>query len=657
MKKGYSKFISLFIALTMILSSLSGLTIVTASAEGEPSLSDWNLTSQYSEDFMSYTGVQDASVINDKANNAWTWSDASGFTRGRGYQIYQNAFNMKWTRWVQYNIPSGNTSDVIAFRYTIQTKGATQYVSVVDSGNTEVALLDQTAASGEYKTFTTVVDKVKKKIYTFMPDGTVDTKSYTGDIVNAIRFGNTSNENDWVFLMNDFTYMTEYSSGGDENIPSLSDWELNAYYSTEFDYADQSDASVINADANNAWTWSDAAGFTLARGYKIYNKAFNMKWTRWTQYEIPSESATDVIAFRYTIQTKGATQYVSVVDSGNTEVALLDQAAAASEYKTFTTVIDTATKKIYTFMPDGSVDTSKNYTGDTVKAIRFGNTSNENDFNFLINNFAYLTESSETFTVGVDYETAQLTGFDNTESYTVAVDDGTDAAVTVKTGGVVDIDDTWYGKKLTIKKGNLEFVIDTLAAQPSAPVSSAYTVTQPTTLDGTGSITAVGEAKLEYKTDENGEWTALPASNLAQGSTVYIRTVGKNPVTEGETGTFPSVSSEITINTITQETTPVLAIDYEAETLGAFTANEKYTITAEGVENKVKTDNAATIDITPYIGKTVSVVKNGTSGSTVDSEAASTAVPARPAAPNAVGNKPASEGENGTITGVDNTME
>ena len=193
MKKGYSKFISLFIALTMILSSLSGLTIVTASAEGEPSLSDWNLTSQYSEDFMSYTGVQDASVINDKANNAWTWSDASGFTRGRGYQIYQNAFNMKWTRWVQYNIPSGNTSDVIAFRYTIQTKGATQYVSVVDSGNTEVALLDQTAASGEYKTFTTVVDKVKKKIYTFMPDGTVDTKSYTGDIVNAIRFGNTSN--------------------------------------------------------------------------------------------------------------------------------------------------------------------------------------------------------------------------------------------------------------------------------------------------------------------------------------------------------------------------------------------------------------------------------------------------------------------------------
>lgn len=657
MKKGYSKFISFFIALIMILSSLSGFTIVTVSAEGEPVLGDWNLTAQYSEDFASYSGAQDASVINEKANNAWTWSDASGFTRGRGYQIYQNAFNMKWKRWVQYNIPSSNTSDVIAFRYTIQTNGETQDVSIVDNDNTEISLLDQTSATGEYKTFTTVVDTIKKSIYTFMPDGTVDTKSYTGDTVNGIRFENTSNENGWVFLMNDFAYMTENSTGVDENTPSLDDWNLNTYYGTEFDYADQSDASVINTEANNAWTWSDASGFTLARGYKIYNKAFNMKWTRWTQYEIPMDSATDVIAFRYKMQTKGTTQYVSIIDSDNAEVAILDQTVAASEYKMFTTVIDTTSKKIYTFMPDGSVDTTKSYAGDTVKAIRFGNTSNEGDFNFLIDNFVYLTENSETFTVGIDYETAQLTGFDEASSYTVAVDDGADTDVIVKTGGVVDIDNTWYGKKITIKKGSLDFVIDMLGVQPTAPGLSSYTVIQPTTLNGTGSITAVGEAKLEYKADKDGEWAPLPASNLAQGSMAYVRISGENPTAEGGTGTFPSASSEIKINKIIQESTPVLAIDYETETLGIFTANEKYKITAEGVEDKIKTDDAAMIDITPYIGKIVSVIKSGILGRTVDSEAFSTAVPVRPSAPNVIGNKPASESENGTITGVDNTME
>ncbi|MGN0150291.1 MAG: hypothetical protein ACI4C7_08605, partial [Clostridia bacterium] len=532
--KNNKRFLSLIIAVSMVLTSFAGLTITTADAEGEPTLSSWNFTDYYTSTFDYADG--NASDVNADANNAWEAQSGRNFDTNGGYRLQDKTIKIKWTRYMQYVIPeAGKTNNAFAFRYTIAAKAVEErYVSIVDETDTTVDIITNDAITTEEKIYTTVVDG--KQIYTYDASGKLlSTKTFTGDTIKAIRFGNTTNSSDFNFYICDFAYMTEQGTGGSDE-PALNSWNFTDYYTSTFDYAD-GNASDVNADANNAWEAQSGRNFDTNGGYRLQDKTIKIKWTRYMQYVIPEAGKTNnAFAFRYTIAAKAVEErYVSIVDETDTTVDIITNDAITTEEKIYTTVVDG--KQIYTYDASGKLLSTKTFTGDTIKAIRFGNTTNSSDFNFYICDFAYMTETAEALTIGIDYEKAQLTGFTEGDTYTVAVgESGTDESVTVKTGGVVDIDSKWYSAtdKLTIKKTGTELSAEVgpLGAQPSAPaMTTDYIITNAAVGSTNGNVKAAdAEKKLEYYDEAQEKWAVLDTTGVTveTGNSLSIRTKGSN---------------------------------------------------------------------------------------------------------------------------------
>lgn len=254
------------------------------------------------------------------------------------------------------------------------------------------------------------------------------------------------------------------------------------------------------------------------------------------------------------------------------------------------------------------------------------------------------TEPEKTPTIAIDYTNEKLTGFTLNEKYTI---DDTEVIPTE-----TDIDITEYiGKTISIiKKGNGTNTTDSeaqsliISSRPNAP---SVSVAAPETATGQGKITGTTTA-MEYKS-ESGNWTDCTADNTEVSTGKYsVRTKATD-------NAFASAEASVTVPSYTavKETTPTIAIDYSNEKLTGFTANAKYTI-----DNTEVTPATTDIDITEYIGKTISIIKKGDGTNTADSESQSLVISARPNTPSASAeNEQTYQGNDGKITGVTTDME
>ena len=116
------------------------------------------------------------------------------------------------------------------------------------------------------------------------------------------------------------------------------------------------------------------------------------------------------------------------------------------------------------------------------------------------------------------------------------------------------------------------------------------------------------------------------------------------------------VTVTVTAQDVLQEDTPAASIDYINERLIGLTAGAAYTV--DGAAKTADASGNIAID-SVWFGATVSIVKTGIPGDgTANSDPQSLAIPAQPAAPTGAGKTDTTGGgSNGTITGVDVTME
>lgn len=253
----------------------------------------------------------------------------------------------------------------------------------------------------------------------------------------------------------------------------------------------------------------------------------------------------------------------------------------------------------------------------------------------------------------IDYVNEKLTGFTVNEKYIIS---GTEIT---PTDSEVMIDNSYFGTDLSIvKSGNGTTTIDSdaqslaIPARPSVPVASDFTVTQPDTIGGTGSIGGI-TAAMEYKLSTANTWTAGTGetiTGIAGGATYVVR----KKAIDGTS--FKSGEYSISIETFgaQKEETPNITIDYENEKLTGFTANEKYMI---GGTEVTPADSELAID-KAWFGTDLSILKSGNGTTTNNSDAQNLSVPDRPAAPVIDTTDETADGANdGKIIGTDSTME
>lgn len=189
-----------------------------------------------------------------------------------------------------------------------------------------------------------------------------------------------------------------------------------------------------------------------------------------------------------------------------------------------------------------------------------------------------------------------------------------------------------------------------IPARPDAPNKGGFTVTQPIA-GGTGSIEGI-TSDMEYSTDKGKTWvtgTGAAVSGIADGATCHVRVKATSNGFKSDT-----CSILITSSGELQEAIPDIDIDYENEMLTGFEPYGKYTINGDTV-----TPTDGTLDVTEYMGRTISIVKKG-GENTTDSNAQQLAVPSRPEAPKESDftvTEPAEVGGSGRIAGIRSNME
>ncbi|GHV62569.1 hypothetical protein AGMMS49587_09780 [Spirochaetia bacterium] len=249
----------------------------------------------------------------------------------------------------------------------------------------------------------------------------------------------------------------------------------------------------------------------------------------------------------------------------------------------------------------------------------------------------------------IDFIGETLTGLTAGADYTV-----NDGAKTADPSGTIAIESIWFDTMLSIKKtGNGTTTVDSEAqslAVPARPAISGVMAIQPAIIGGTGGINGTTSA-MEYKRSTDSGWTAISGSSvtgLATGS--YAVRV------KAAAGSFKSAEVSITISPFgaTLEVTPAAVIDYVNEKLTGLTASANYSVNTIGKS----ADVSGTIAIESiWFGTTLSIKKTGDGTTTVDSEAQSLAVPARPAISGVMAIQPAVIGGTGGINGTTSAME
>ena len=216
---------------------------------------------------------------------------------------------------------------------------------------------------------------------------------------------------------------------------------------------------------------------------------------------------------------------------------------------------------------------------------------------------------------------------------------------------------TAYGIKV-YKAGNntttSDSAIQTITVtQAATPTSADFTVTQPSSIGGTGSIAGI-LSTMAYSLNNGTTWTSggNVITGIPGGTTYLVRTKG--------TGTLlDSDDYSITINQFSAiaEATPSSSIHFETEKLSGLVGSASYKINGSNISSNA--NGEIPID-SQWFGTNISIIKPGNTTTTSDSTAQSLDIPARPTMPSPT---PAGVNEtilaagDGKITNVTDAME
>ena len=211
------------------------------------------------------------------------------------------------------------------------------------------------------------------------------------------------------------------------------------------------------------------------------------------------------------------------------------------------------------------------------------------------------------------------------------------------TSGSITVNRGTYTGTMTASKNVKAGVADTYTVTlPALPAGASYESPQIYRDDGIldGTLTISNQTTLSFGTlDTSLDGYVAEVEIASTGGTNY--------------NAYP-VTVTITAQDNPQESIPTASIEFPIEILTGLVAGEAYTVNS--AEKTADTSGNIAIEA-GWIGTTINIIKTAT-GSYSDSDPQSLAIPGRPAAPSGlVATDTTGGSNNGTITGVDGTME
>lgn len=277
----------------------------------------------------------------------------------------------------------------------------------------------------------------------------------------------------------------------------------------------------------------------------------------------------------------------------------------------------------------------------------------------------FIAEKEMTPEIAIDYTTEELINFVEDGTYTI---NGLDVTLTDNKLSLANYITNEQITLSIVKKGNNVTTVASEAqtlivkARPAAPTKSEIIVTQPSVIDGKGTIAGIADT-MEYSTNNGINWTTGDGDDIGDiepGTTYKIRYKAVSADEEAERQ-FKSAEYSVTIIAYDAmpETQPTISINYVNEKLTGFTEGCDYIIKIDDGVATDKDNVTEDIDIdNTYFGHTLKIVKKGDGIKTSNSEAFELSIPKRSSAPNvAAVEEQTYQGNDGKITGVDTTME
>ena len=277
----------------------------------------------------------------------------------------------------------------------------------------------------------------------------------------------------------------------------------------------------------------------------------------------------------------------------------------------------------------------------------------------------FIAEKEMTPEIAIDYTTEELINFVEDGTYTI---NGLDVTLTDNKLSLANYITNEQITLSIVKKGNNVTTVASEAqtlivkARPAAPTKSEIIVTQPSVIGGKGTIAGIADT-MEYSTNNGINWTTGDGDDIGDiepGTTYKIRYKAVSADEEAERQ-FKSAEYSVTIIAYDAmpETQPTISINYVNEKLTGFTEGCDYIIKIDDGVATDKDNVTEDIDIdNTYFGHTLKIVKKGDGIKTSNSEAFELSIPKRSSAPNvAAVEEQTYQGNDGTITGVDTTME
>lgn len=634
--KENNRFVSFIVALTMILSSFSGLTI-NASAEGEPALSDWTLT-KVSESDISNWSAQTESTLNKSdpiiLTNAsdkedWTIYNSRGDLTQIGVETIDstNALYLAYTTtYAQYNKKAD--SGYFYYQYTIRTASGdrTQTIKIVGSEG-ESASLDVTSKA-TYQTFTTVIDVTNKNAYTYnSSDELVKTTDLSSiGTINGIKFQGQDSSSAKMYV-NSVIFGTA-TKRVIPDAPSYSDLTFNKVYSM----SDDADLSALDSHNWSAGRTATETTGTLTSVGSITRSTDNLSfvYNRYVKYS--NMAASGLYYYKYKVRmynTTAENQNVKLVGGGS-EYPIVSSTAKENgqDNYDYITVVDTQNSVAYTYNYDGTYLKPTDFNGDTITGIKFENIVDSNQINtFQIYTFEYgtiadtPTQAEDPIGLKIDYvneiiNTTEALEYstDNKSTWAACTDDMSVSSF----GWDGTTEKTVYFR--TAENGNVAAsegnAYVTIPARPASPNAVGN---KPANEGNTGTITGV-DGRMEYilkstfDSDSSAAWTSVPSSETSVSvvsGAYYVRVKASNDkenfAGEKATVTVPEYIAETyTIKGTISEAGSVSKIELKGE--------QDYTFNAtNGTEVTFKDVLAGTYDI---VVTAAEGYKNGTSNPT-----------------------------------------
>lgn len=379
--KENNRFVSFIVAMTMILSSLSGLAI-TAAAEGEPALSDWTLNE------AAYTGDFTASSFDDfKTNNAnWTFGNSAGGDFNASHATMDTsakALKILYNGTATYGIAPESGAYYYTYKIKMWSDTTDNQKVVLKGSSSDYTLLSTDSTKPTYEV-TTVVDTDNKKAYTYKVSdssllGTVDITE--GNPVAGISFECSNNQSQSIYV-----YSFKYGTVKTPN--DLSDLKITPIYTGDF--STSFTLTTIAANEENTGTYNDN-GWTQYRDgtatFETSPSALAFKWNRWIEYRNSSTPASGRIAYKYKVKKETDAATVKIVGDSKEEIFSIPVTSDAVEY---TTVVDLDSKTAYTYTGNTLSSTTTFITGN-IKGIQFQNIDNSNSNSFHLYEFIFGT--------------------------------------------------------------------------------------------------------------------------------------------------------------------------------------------------------------------------------------------------------------------------